>query len=196
LRVGLISGPGGSWWFYETGGGAIAKSNSAIKRVLRGEGGCNAASANQTKLGWTMGAGAEWAFAPRWSVRAEYLYVDLGTVTYTSTNSLAINPLATIVHGHTLTKSSRQSGSGLSRASPLRRVCDAPAPWVDVSRWLRDKPLRPARTLVNLPANYVYNDQVTLFGRIDNLLNVQYQDPIGFMRPGLGIFGGVRLTSW
>jgi vitamin B12 transporter len=49
---------------------------------------------------------------------------------------------------------------------------------------------------VNLPANYVYNDQVTLFGRIDNLLNVQYQDPIGFMRPGLGIFGGVRLTSW
>jgi hypothetical protein len=24
---------------------------------------------------------------------------------------------------------------------------------------------------------------------------VQYQDPIGFLRPGLGIYGGVRLTE-
>jgi outer membrane immunogenic protein len=57
-----------------------------------------------------VGAGAEWAFAPRWSVKAEYLYVDLGTVTYISTNSLAINPLATIVHGHTLTENIERVG--------------------------------------------------------------------------------------
>jgi outer membrane immunogenic protein len=29
--------------------------------------------------GWTVGAGFEWQFAPQWSVKAEYLYVDLGS---------------------------------------------------------------------------------------------------------------------
>jgi outer membrane immunogenic protein len=32
----------------------------------------------KTKLGWTAGAGAEYAFAGPWSVKAEYLYADLG----------------------------------------------------------------------------------------------------------------------
>ncbi len=31
------------------------------------------------RLGWTGGAGVEWMFLPRWSVKAEYLYYDLGT---------------------------------------------------------------------------------------------------------------------
>jgi vitamin B12 transporter len=34
-----------------------------------------------------------------------------------------------------------------------------------------------------------------VFGRIDNLFDERYQDPIGFERPGFGIFGGVRLTK-
>jgi outer membrane immunogenic protein len=36
-------------------------------------------SGSRTQVGWTVGAGAEWMFAPRWSVKAEYLYVDLGS---------------------------------------------------------------------------------------------------------------------
>jgi vitamin B12 transporter len=68
--------------------------------------------------------------------------------------------------------------------------------WVDVSRdgfttGLVGKPY----TTVNLAANYAYNDKVTLFGRIDNLLNVQYENPIGFDRPGFGIYGGIRLSN-
>jgi outer membrane immunogenic protein len=110
-RIGLVSGPGGSWWFYGTGGGAVANVQFSDQACFAlGEGGCNAASANQTRFGWTVGAGAEWAFAPRWSVKAEYLYVDLGTVTYTSTNSLAINPVATIVHSHALTENIERIG--------------------------------------------------------------------------------------
>ena len=35
---------------------------------------------SQTRAGWTLGGGWEWMFAPRWSVKAEYLYYDLGTV--------------------------------------------------------------------------------------------------------------------
>ena len=45
------------------------------------------------------------------------------------------------------------------------------------------------------PANYALRDDVTLFARIDNLFNKQYEDPAGFLRPGFGIFGGVRLTA-
>jgi vitamin B12 transporter len=49
-------------------------------------------------------------------------------------------------------------------------------------------------TLVNLAANYTINDQWSVFGRIDNLFDVHYQDPIGFERPGFGIYGGMRFV--
>ena len=32
---------------------------------------------NNTLTGWTAGGGVEWMFAPHWSAKAEYLYVDL-----------------------------------------------------------------------------------------------------------------------
>jgi outer membrane immunogenic protein len=35
-------------------------------------------SSDKTRLGFAVGGGAEWAFAPAWSVKAEYLYVNLG----------------------------------------------------------------------------------------------------------------------
>lgn len=35
-------------------------------------------SGSDTRIGWTVGAGAEYALNPDWSVKAEYLYVDLG----------------------------------------------------------------------------------------------------------------------
>jgi outer membrane receptor protein involved in Fe transport len=51
----------------------------------------------------------------------------------------------------------------------------------------------PGYTVVNLAANYAVSDNVSLFARIDNLFNKQYEDPSGFDRPGFGIFGGVNL---
>jgi outer membrane immunogenic protein len=35
-------------------------------------------TSNTTNAGWTLGAGVEYAFAGNWTVKAEYLYVDLG----------------------------------------------------------------------------------------------------------------------
>ena len=52
----------------------------------------------------------------------------------------------------------------------------------------------PAFTTVNLATNYALRDDVTLFARIDNLFNKQYQDPFGYMRPGFGAYAGIRLT--
>jgi outer membrane immunogenic protein len=40
-------------------------------------------SVNQTKVGWTAGAGAEWMFAHNWSAKLEYLFVDLGKTSVT-----------------------------------------------------------------------------------------------------------------
>jgi outer membrane immunogenic protein len=37
---------------------------------------------SNTKVGWTAGGGAEWMFLPNWSAKVEYLYYDLGSVTY------------------------------------------------------------------------------------------------------------------
>ena len=34
---------------------------------------------SNTRTGWTAGGGVEWMFAPHWSAKAEYLYVDLGS---------------------------------------------------------------------------------------------------------------------
>jgi outer membrane immunogenic protein len=44
-----------------------------------------ASSSSNTRAGWTIGGGAEWAFDPHWSVKAEYLYADFGSIS-TSTN--------------------------------------------------------------------------------------------------------------
>jgi len=54
---------------YVTGGLAVGN----IKTSVAGLG-----SSNETKAGWTVGAGIEAAIAGRWTAKVEYLYVDLG----------------------------------------------------------------------------------------------------------------------
>jgi outer membrane immunogenic protein len=39
-----------------------------------------------TRTGWTVGAGAEYALWDNWSIKAEYNYLDLGTRTVTATS--------------------------------------------------------------------------------------------------------------
>lgn len=48
--------------------------------------------------------------------------------------------------------------------------------------------------LVNLDASYRLTPSVALFGRVENLLNEHYEDIVGFLRPGLGVFAGVRIA--
>ena len=69
--------------------------------------------------------------------------------------------------------------------------------FIDVSRDFSIlRLLAPAYTVVNVAADYVINDQVKVFGRVDNLFNVHYQNPPGFMQPGLGVFGGIRIANY
>jgi len=69
--------------------------------------------------------------------------------------------------------------------------------WMDVDRFGTAPAPFPTQpyTLVNLAGNYAVNKNLTAFARIDNLFDHRYQNPIGFERPGLGVFGGIRVTN-
>ncbi len=48
--------------------------------------------------------------------------------------------------------------------------------------------------VANLAASYAFDDSLRLFGRIANLFDRRYEDPMGFEHPGLGAFAGVAVT--
>ncbi len=58
------------WLPYFTGGLAIGDVKFTAPSTL---------SETDTRTGWTVGAGLEWAFMGAWSAKIEYLYADLGT---------------------------------------------------------------------------------------------------------------------
>jgi outer membrane immunogenic protein len=47
----------------------------------------NGLSESRSHFGWTIGAGAEYAFNPNWSVKAEYLYLSFADRNYTVTGA-------------------------------------------------------------------------------------------------------------
>jgi len=40
--------------------------------------------------------------------------------------------------------------------------------------------------------NYGITDEFTIYGRVSNLFDEQYQNPDGFLHPGRGLFAGVK----
>ncbi len=66
---------------------------------------------------------------------------------------------------------------------------------LDVDRVSFANVVLPSYTLVNVAADYKLNDNMALFGRIDNLFDREYQNPDGFLGTGLGAFVGLRFTN-
>ena len=85
LRGRLGFTPGAPVLFYVTGGLAVGEHSLGIGAVApAGAPPLNAfATTQSTTAGWTVGTGIEWKLAPQWSIKAEYLYVDLGTLNST-----------------------------------------------------------------------------------------------------------------
>jgi outer membrane immunogenic protein len=82
-RIGVL--PSDRFLAYVTGGLAYGHGSlsSALSRTTGCAGNnCEAGSVSDTKAGWTLGGGVEWAFASNWSMKAEYLYVDLGSLSH------------------------------------------------------------------------------------------------------------------
>jgi outer membrane immunogenic protein len=78
-RVGAVNN---NILFYATGGAAFGRVKETMAENLTGNGPANfttnITTFNQT--GWVAGGGIEAAFAGNWTAKAEYLYLDLGTI--------------------------------------------------------------------------------------------------------------------
>jgi outer membrane immunogenic protein len=81
-RVGFMATP--QWLLYGTGGLAYGQTKSSFTTTDLTRGCvpnatlCANGASSSLRTGWTAGAGAEAMLAPNWSVKVEYLYVDLG----------------------------------------------------------------------------------------------------------------------
>jgi outer membrane immunogenic protein len=87
-RLGFLVTP--SLLIYGTGGLAYGKveSTTRISQSYNPNVGGVAnnwgsfSSYSETRVGWTAGGGGEWKLAPKVSLKGEYLYYDLGSVSY------------------------------------------------------------------------------------------------------------------
>lgn len=100
-RIGFLATP--HWLLYATGGAAIADvkgSFSFTDTFTMAESG----TIRDTRVGWTAGVGGEYAVGNGWSLKAEYLHVDLGRATMTSTNlaSVAFGAFPSNVYTHSV----------------------------------------------------------------------------------------------
>ena len=48
-------------------------------------------------------------------------------------------------------------------------------------------------TLVDIRASYPINDNLEVYGRIENAFDEDYQTVLNYGTPGQGVFGGVRV---
>jgi outer membrane immunogenic protein len=74
------------WFLYATGGLAVGDVKSSIAATATNPNGLvlsqYAGSYSADRVGWTVGAGFEYAFAERLSAKLEYLHFDLGNASY------------------------------------------------------------------------------------------------------------------
>jgi len=74
-RIGIS--PWCRWLFYATGGLAYGNVDYSAQTNFD-NGTTHSTKFTETNVGWTVGGGLEYAISHHWSVKAEYLYYDLG----------------------------------------------------------------------------------------------------------------------
>jgi len=118
-RIGFLPKP--NLLLYATGGlayGGVESSTTITGGEVPPTGSSTFAGfgkVSDTRVGYTVGAGAEWKFAPQWSVKAEYLYYDLGSVTYSNGAITALLAGTTIVNFTNISSSSIRFNGNLAR---------------------------------------------------------------------------------
>jgi outer membrane immunogenic protein len=88
-RLGFVATPDNRLMFYGTGGVAYGGGSTNFS-FFDNTGAVWTGNPSSSKVGWTIGAGAEYAITNNITIKGEYLYVDLGSHNFTSVgNALA-----------------------------------------------------------------------------------------------------------
>jgi vitamin B12 transporter len=64
--------------------------------------------------------------------------------------------------------------------------------WADISRDGSEQVDAPGYTTIDAATGYDLTDHWTIFGRVNNLLDRHYENPIGFLQPSIGVFAGIK----
>jgi outer membrane immunogenic protein len=88
-RVGYATG---NWLFYGTGGLAAGRNEVNASLNIPGFLSLPFVEQHKSHWGWTAGGGIEYMVMPHWSVKAEYLYADLGARDYGTIINTAFVP--------------------------------------------------------------------------------------------------------
>lgn len=148
----------------------------------------NAARNSYTNIGRATTKGVE-SFAalevtPEFKVRADY------TFTLAKDETARLELLRRPRHKASVTASWTPIEK-LSLSATLIYVGDR----VDGNRDFSISRMRaPGAGIVNIAAEYKATEKLTVFGRVDNLFDKRYENPVGFLVPGLSAFAGLRAT--
>jgi outer membrane immunogenic protein len=86
------------WLVFVRGGPAWTRERNDEAFTIPGFGiAANLSSPTRTRVGWTVGSGVEWAFAPNWSTTLEYNYYDFGNhgvALFDAANNVFVNGLS------------------------------------------------------------------------------------------------------
>ena len=164
-------------------GGATFFHND-IKNLIK----ANASFTTDINIGKAMTEGVEtflaWKVNDTLSLRADYTYTD-------AQDEIAHLQLLRIPRNKVSVTGDWQALPSLGLHATLLYV----GPQIDGNRDFSIPRLKlDGYALLNLAADWRVDDNFTLFGRVDNAFDTDYQSPDGFLRPGIGAFAGIKAS--
>jgi vitamin B12 transporter len=125
---------------------------------------------------------ASWQVSDTLSLRADYTYTEAYDAILKQELSRRPKTKASL-------NASWKAMDALSLNATLLYV----GPMIDSSRdFSVSRLVTGGYTTVNLEGDYTLTDKLDLFGRVDNLLDRRYENPTGFLAPGLGYYIGLK----
>ena len=83
-KIGYVVTPDNRLMFYGTGGVAYGGGSANFNVFDATQGLALSGNPSSSRVGWTVGAGVEYALTNNWTIGAEYLYADLGNTHFTT----------------------------------------------------------------------------------------------------------------
>ncbi len=83
-RLGFVATPDNRLMLYATGGVAYGGGSANFSVYDARNDFFLSGNPSSSRVGWTIGAGAEYALTNNWTIRGEYLYVDLGSNSFST----------------------------------------------------------------------------------------------------------------